>query len=556
MRKLQGTKNGLKNAALEQKHHKNKGRVVLRGDILQDDSGAYAVFPLQGSSDSQMTAAEVMDVIARLPGCAGPAADAGSAYTRVKMEDAPRLLKIPVGMSRYMDTPSTTRMAKILVKHWRSSFSSRTKFVRSPGYWPLVWENIRGGSIASWMGKSIKLGISFRSSKTRIVLIGKRGWCKHCLKRAENGSYAKEIDETCWSWRINTISSPCVFAMHSTWIWSEREYCWREMFESRISATATEKITRMGETSRKNCRVVLHHGRTCSEMRWEILRAGEQKDGGVVQSLKHPAVDSLWSHGVKSSIQTHGTASAASQPCRCTAKTMSNCWFNSARCIIQEDIGLVSHASQSRSKPSACFTKKRRLSRKKKKKRHWSGRGCSQRGKLATQKRAVPLNKRAKNARPDTVVVPEWYSKWMGWQVRLRQASELLLERIIHKRNVNWTTHRIPCMVRQSRIAAKHTSGARNSRGLTGNVGDSRAARWFWIVKVFLLVHGTHIVFKSPDLKRELIHRRRFFFLLRKQVHLFPLLDLIPTIHDKFSVIRQDRSYLWRDCLIKSALHC
>ena len=42
-----------------------------------------------------MTAAKVMDVIARLPGCDGQATDAVSAYTKVKLEDAPRLLKIP-----------------------------------------------------------------------------------------------------------------------------------------------------------------------------------------------------------------------------------------------------------------------------------------------------------------------------------------------------------------------------------------------------------------------------------------------------------------------------
>ena len=49
----------------------------------------------KGSSASQMTAAKVMDVISRLPGCAGQAADAVSAYTQVKMEDAPSLSKIP-----------------------------------------------------------------------------------------------------------------------------------------------------------------------------------------------------------------------------------------------------------------------------------------------------------------------------------------------------------------------------------------------------------------------------------------------------------------------------
>ena len=34
----------LKNAALETKHLKYKGRVVLLGDIVKDDSGSYAVF--------------------------------------------------------------------------------------------------------------------------------------------------------------------------------------------------------------------------------------------------------------------------------------------------------------------------------------------------------------------------------------------------------------------------------------------------------------------------------------------------------------------------------
>ena len=90
---------------------KNKGRVVFRGDIVKDDSGSYAVFTEQGSSASQMTAAKVMDVISRLPGCSGQAADAVSAYTQVKMEDAPSLLKnSEVRMSRYLDTSTKTQM--------------------------------------------------------------------------------------------------------------------------------------------------------------------------------------------------------------------------------------------------------------------------------------------------------------------------------------------------------------------------------------------------------------------------------------------------------------
>ena len=62
---------------------------------MKDGSGSYAVFTEQGSSASQMTAEKVMDIISRLPGCAGQAADADTAYTQVKMEDAPTLWKIP-----------------------------------------------------------------------------------------------------------------------------------------------------------------------------------------------------------------------------------------------------------------------------------------------------------------------------------------------------------------------------------------------------------------------------------------------------------------------------
>ena len=78
----------LKNSELEPQYRKYKGRVVLPGDIVKDDSGSYAVFTEQGSSASQTTAAKVMDIISSLPGCSGQAADAVSAYTQVKMEDA------------------------------------------------------------------------------------------------------------------------------------------------------------------------------------------------------------------------------------------------------------------------------------------------------------------------------------------------------------------------------------------------------------------------------------------------------------------------------------
>ena len=102
----------LKTAELEAKHQKYKGRVVLRGDIVKDDSGSYAVFTEQGSSASQMTAAKIMDIISRLPGCDGQAADAVSAYTQVKMKDAPQIIEnFQIVVSRHLNSSTTTQMA-------------------------------------------------------------------------------------------------------------------------------------------------------------------------------------------------------------------------------------------------------------------------------------------------------------------------------------------------------------------------------------------------------------------------------------------------------------
>ena len=106
---------------------KDKGRVVLRGDIVKDDAGSYAVLTEQGSSASQMTAAKVMDIISRIPGCAGQAADAVSAYTQVKNGRCINVTEnSKVRMSRYLDTSTEAQMAKIMVPAWKTqSFHSK-----------------------------------------------------------------------------------------------------------------------------------------------------------------------------------------------------------------------------------------------------------------------------------------------------------------------------------------------------------------------------------------------------------------------------------------------
>ena len=95
--------------------------------------------------------------------------DAVSAYTQVKLEDAPRLLKIP-----YSECPDV--------------------WMRLPRHkWPKSWSNIEDPVVPlernlhghgkdnsrkcywSLDGKKYQIGMSVCSSKTRIILIGTRG---------------------------------------------------------------------------------------------------------------------------------------------------------------------------------------------------------------------------------------------------------------------------------------------------------------------------------------------------------------------------------------------
>ena len=91
---------------------------------MKDDSGSYAVFTEQGSSASQMTAAKVMNVIARLPDCDRQADDAVSAYTQVRLEDASKFLKFQSQSVQIFGCVYQTQKAEIMVQYGRPSRSS------------------------------------------------------------------------------------------------------------------------------------------------------------------------------------------------------------------------------------------------------------------------------------------------------------------------------------------------------------------------------------------------------------------------------------------------
>ena len=161
----------LKNAELETKHQKYKGRVVLRGNIGKDDSDSHAAFTEQGSSAPQMTAAQVMDIISRLLGCAGQAADAVSTCTQVKMEDAPKLMKIPKS-----ECPDI--WIRLPRHKWPKSWSSMEDPVVLEGnlyghplaglLWERQFEKILWSST---VGKTFLIGNDYSCTVKRIILV-------------------------------------------------------------------------------------------------------------------------------------------------------------------------------------------------------------------------------------------------------------------------------------------------------------------------------------------------------------------------------------------------
>ena len=119
-----------------------------------------------------MAAAKVMDIISRLPRRAGQAADAESAETHVKMEDAPKLLKIPKS-----ECPEI--WIRLPRRKWPKSWSSMEDPVvpldRNLYGHPmarLLWERqFEKVLLEIWLGEGFQLGMPIRTPCKRVILI-------------------------------------------------------------------------------------------------------------------------------------------------------------------------------------------------------------------------------------------------------------------------------------------------------------------------------------------------------------------------------------------------
>ena len=89
-------------------------------------------------SASPLTAADVLDVTPRVPQCSGQASDAVSAYTSLKVKNAPRLLHLSEdNMSKGLDQITESKNITKLGLSWRSSCTTGAQSSRSSIGWTL-----------------------------------------------------------------------------------------------------------------------------------------------------------------------------------------------------------------------------------------------------------------------------------------------------------------------------------------------------------------------------------------------------------------------------------
>ena len=233
-----------------------------------------------------MTAAKVMEIISRLPGCAGQAADAVSAYTQVKMEDAHKLLKIP--KSECPDIWIRLPRYKWL-KSWSSMEDPVVPFERNLYGHPLagtvmgkaIWQN----PIEARLGENSTFGMSLCTSWKRIILICVCGWHQIGWKETKHGSDVEITQQRSRFGRTNIFPGSCILGMHLTTMPNKQRYCGQlqnhvriENFRGRIRETAIP-------SKYSYYFVVLRYGGSCKEMRGTILWVSSQDDSTTLQSI-------------------------------------------------------------------------------------------------------------------------------------------------------------------------------------------------------------------------------------------------------------------------------
>ena len=258
-----------------------KVELCFEATFVKDDSGSYAVFTEQGSSASQMTAAKVMDIISRLPGCSGQAADAVSAVTQVKMEDAPKLLKIP--KSECPD--NLIRLPRHKWPKWKTQ-----SFLLNDISTVIVWQDC----LCERLFEKVLLKYGWdKVSKWECLFVHRsKNYSYRCMWMTSNW-LERKIFIRCgkYSNKEAVLGEPESFLDHENLgctqktMWNKQRYCgqlqnhvWIQNFRR-----SNGKISMLGKS--EYLFMVLWHGGSCQEMCGTVLWVSKQNDSTTRQSI-------------------------------------------------------------------------------------------------------------------------------------------------------------------------------------------------------------------------------------------------------------------------------
>ena len=190
-----------------------------------------------------------------------------------------------VGMSRHLDSSTTTQMAKIMVRYGRPSRSSWAKSVRSSFGRTVMGKAIWENPIEVRLGESLYLGMLIRTAWKMIILICVCGWHQIGWKETKHWSDAGKYSMKKLIWENQ----------HLSWIMCTWDVLKDILKWAKMLLTITEpclnpefpleqrKITMLGKS--EYLFVVLWHGKSRQEMCGTILWLSKQDDSATPQSI-------------------------------------------------------------------------------------------------------------------------------------------------------------------------------------------------------------------------------------------------------------------------------
>ena len=173
-----------------------------------------------------------------------------------------------------------------MVLYGRSSRSSWAKSVRSSFQQDCYGKGNSRKSYWNTVGKKFRIGNACLLTEKKDYSCVCTSTISNWLKETEYQSDVESTKQRSWFGRTNIILWPCLFGLYSTRMQNKQRYCeeLQEFVWNQDVSWWYRKLPYSGKLWSKHLLMVLWHGRSCQEMRGEILWTGEQNNSTVIQS--------------------------------------------------------------------------------------------------------------------------------------------------------------------------------------------------------------------------------------------------------------------------------